>query len=96
MAQSRPCVAVRMILRLVGDVLHVVAKAARSHAQLAAENLFLRKQLAMDAERRVKPRRIDDISAPSGPGGAGDSPSGGRRLCGIMRTSLWPVTSSRP
>ena len=31
----------------------------RSRAQLAAENLFLRKQLAMYVERRVKPRRAD-------------------------------------
>jgi putative transposase len=32
----------------------------RSRAQLAAENLFLRKQLALYQERRVKPRRADD------------------------------------
>jgi putative transposase len=33
-----------------------------SRAQLAAENLFLRKQLAMYVERRVKPRRADDAT----------------------------------
>jgi putative transposase len=62
MAQSRPCVAVRTILRLAGDLLQVVARSARSRAQLDAENLFLRKQLAMYAERRVKPRRADDAT----------------------------------
>ena len=34
----------------------------RSRAQLAAENLFLRKQLAMYVERRLKPRRADDAT----------------------------------
>jgi hypothetical protein len=34
----------------------------RSHAQLAAENLFLRKQLALYIERQVKPRRADDAT----------------------------------
>ena len=34
----------------------------RSHAQLAAENLFLRKQLALYLERQVKPRRADDAT----------------------------------
>jgi hypothetical protein len=32
----------------------------RSHTRLAAENLFLRKQLACYVERRIKPRRLDD------------------------------------
>jgi transposase InsO family protein len=34
----------------------------RSRAQLAAENLFLRKQLALYLERQVKPRRADDAT----------------------------------
>ena len=34
----------------------------RSHAQLAAENLFLRKPLALYLERQVKPRRADDAT----------------------------------
>jgi transposase InsO family protein len=34
----------------------------RSHAQLAAENLFLRKQLALYQERRVRARRADDAT----------------------------------
>ena len=32
----------------------------RSRAQLAGENLFVRKQLALYVERRGKPRRADD------------------------------------
>src|SRR5215475_2539037 len=36
--------------------------AMRSRAQLAAENLFLRKQLALYQERKVKPRRADDVT----------------------------------
>jgi transposase InsO family protein len=34
----------------------------RSRAQLTAENLFLRKQLALYLERQVKPRRADDAT----------------------------------
>jgi hypothetical protein len=34
----------------------------RSRAQLAAENLFLRKQLALYQERKIKPRRADDAT----------------------------------
>ena len=36
--------------------------AVRSHNSLAAENLFLRKQLALFQERKVKPRRADDAA----------------------------------
>jgi hypothetical protein len=38
------------------------ARPLRSHAQLAAENLFLRKQLALYMERQVKPRRPDNAT----------------------------------
>jgi|tagenome__1003787_1003787.scaffolds.fasta_scaffold20834543_2 hypothetical protein len=34
----------------------------RSRAELVAENLFLRRQLALYMERRVKPRRADDAT----------------------------------
>ena len=34
--------------------------AARSQGALVAENLFLRKQLALFQERKVRPRRTDD------------------------------------
>src|SRR5262245_57934858 len=60
MPQSRIHLAVRTVLRLVGDLVRLVVGAARSQAQLSAENLFLRKQLALYVERQVKPRRADD------------------------------------
>jgi transposase InsO family protein len=62
MAQSRPRAALRTVLRIAGDFLRLVSAAVRSHSQLAAENLFLRKQLALYAERHVKPRRGDDAT----------------------------------
>ena len=53
---------VRTLMRIAGDVLSLVPAAVRSHAQLAAENLFLRKQLALYVERQAKPRRADDAT----------------------------------
>src|SRR5262249_31030640 len=46
MAPSRSLSAARTIVRLVGDVARLVSGMVRSHAQLAAENLFLRSQEA--------------------------------------------------
>ena len=43
--------------RLLVDVVTLAGFAVTSRSQLAAENLFLRKQLALYQERRVKPRR---------------------------------------
>src|SRR5262245_3154989 len=62
MRRCRSCVVNRTILRLVGDLLRLVTGAVRSRAQLSAENLFLRKQLALYMERQVKPRRADDAT----------------------------------
>jgi len=62
MGRSRSSTAVRTILRLVGDAVRFVSEAAQSHAQLVAENLFLRKQLALCMERQVKPRRADNAT----------------------------------
>jgi hypothetical protein len=45
------------IRRLLVDVVTLAGFAVTSRSQLAAENLFLRKQLALYQERRVKPRR---------------------------------------
>jgi len=50
------------ILAVTRDLVLLVLSATRSCAQLAAENLFLRKQLALCRERRVKPRRADDAT----------------------------------
>jgi putative transposase len=53
---------IRTVLLLVRDLLHFVALIFSSHNSLAAENLFLRKQLAFYLERKVKPRRLDDAT----------------------------------
>ena len=44
------------------DLARLAFLAIRSHTSLAAENLFLRKQLALFQERKVKPRRADDAT----------------------------------
>src|SRR5687767_5852441 len=62
MAHSRSLIVVCTVLRVASDVLRAVLLALRSHAQLAAENLFLRKQLALYVERQVKLRRADDAT----------------------------------
>ncbi len=46
--------------RILGDLAHFLCLGLRSRASLAAENLFLRKQLAFYQERTVKPRRADN------------------------------------
>jgi hypothetical protein len=45
---------------IFGDLLRLLAVGLRSKSSLAAENLFLRKQLAFYQERRIKPRRTDN------------------------------------
>lgn len=62
MAQSRTLDALLTLQRLAGDLLRLLAACVRSHGQLAIENLFLRKQLALYVERQVKPRRADDAT----------------------------------
>ena len=52
----------RTALALLADLLHLPRLMFRSRTQLAAENLFLRKQLACYIERQVRPRRTDDPS----------------------------------
>ena len=42
------------------DLAHLLVLVSRSRRALAAENLFLRKQLALFQERKVKPHRADD------------------------------------
>jgi putative transposase len=44
-------------LNLLADLLHFIVLSLRSRSSLAAENLFLRKQLAFYRERGIKPRR---------------------------------------
>ena len=52
----------RTAFALLADVLRLVALMFRSRAELAAENLFLRKQLACYLERQVRPHRTDNAS----------------------------------
>src|SRR5271165_54730 len=47
-------------LRIPGDLVHFLCLGLRSRTSLAAENLFLRKQLAFYQERKVRPRRADN------------------------------------
>jgi putative transposase len=50
----------RMGAALGSDLVRFLAASLRSRTALAAENLFLRKQLALYRERQVKPRRASD------------------------------------
>lgn len=47
------------IRRLLKDAITLIRLGLTSRAHLAAENLFLRKQLALYQERHTKPRRPD-------------------------------------
>jgi putative transposase len=58
LAALRHCLFTMTILLL--DCGRLLMIAVRSRRALAAENLFLRKQLALFQERKVKPRRADD------------------------------------
>jgi len=58
LAALRHCFVMATVVLL--DLGRLLAIAVRSHRALAAENLFLRKQLALFQERKVKPRRADD------------------------------------
>jgi putative transposase len=48
-----------VVVRLVEDALRWLVLLCRSTKSLEAENLFLRRQLALYIERGVKPRRLD-------------------------------------
>ena len=51
MPMSRLRVAILTIVSFVDNVTRLVVGAVQSHARLSAENLFLRKQLALYMER---------------------------------------------
>lgn len=57
---SRHCV--RTALRVFFELAKLLVSAAKSRSALAAENLFLRKQLALFQERKVSPHRADDAT----------------------------------
>src|SRR5260370_12639170 len=48
-----------ILIQLAGEMLRWPRVAFRSSQSIRAENLFLRRQLALYIERGVKPRRID-------------------------------------
>ena len=52
----------RTAVRVLLDIARFVSCGFRSRSQLVAENLFLRKQLALYRERQVKPCRADDAT----------------------------------
>jgi putative transposase len=53
---------IRTLFALAATALQYIAIRHRSVPSLAAENLFLRKQLALFQEREIKPRRADDAT----------------------------------
>jgi transposase InsO family protein len=52
----------KLARKLVADGIRFIALLTRSRTALAAENLFLRKQLAFYQERKIKPRRSDNVT----------------------------------
>jgi hypothetical protein len=52
----------RVLFQVITDLFSLVFFFTRSRVRLAAENLFLRKQLAFYKERGIKPGRIDSGS----------------------------------
>jgi putative transposase len=51
---------VRTAYRVLLDLGRLVVLTVKPRIAVAAENLFLRKQLAMCQERKIKPHRADD------------------------------------
>jgi hypothetical protein len=54
-----PSPAPRTVFELLSNFLTFARLSLRSRVDLAAQNVFLRKQLALYLERQVKPRRAD-------------------------------------
>jgi putative transposase len=61
-AGSRTLPLGRVMTELGIDLGRFLGTSLRSRIALAAENLFLRKQLALYQERQVKPRRASDAT----------------------------------
>ena len=51
--------AFRVLISVIGDLLYWLRLSFRSTQSIEAENLFLRRQLALYVERGTKPRRVD-------------------------------------
>lgn len=56
------CEIARLARTLFTNGVHIIVLCAQSRTALAAENLFLRKQLSFYLERKVAPRRFDNVS----------------------------------
>lgn len=54
--------AIRVLISVIGDLLCWLGLSFRSTQSIEAENLFLRRQLALYVERGFKPRRIDPVT----------------------------------
>ena len=53
---------VRTVCGVLLDLVRLLSIGLQSHTRLAAENLFLRKQLALYVERKVRPRRANNAT----------------------------------
>lgn len=53
---------INIIAQLFADVARLVVLRFRPTGSVQAENLFLRRQLALFKERGIKPRRVDDAT----------------------------------
>ena len=51
-----------ILIQLAAEIVRWWGLACRSQRSIEAENLFLRRQLALDIERGVKPWRVDSAS----------------------------------
>ena len=49
----------QIVLRLLADMAGLIALSLRRQRSVEAENLFLRRELALYQERGVKPRRVN-------------------------------------
>jgi hypothetical protein len=73
----------RTVAAVLYDLASLPVLAARSHGALVAENVFLRKQLALFQERKTGPSRADDstrwvmatLPLPMRPGARDGSPT---------------------
>ena len=52
----------KLVRALLADGMRFMVLLARSRTALAAENLFLRKQLAFYQERKIRPQRFDNVT----------------------------------
>ncbi len=59
---SLATVLAKLARTFVADGMRFIALLARSRSALAAENLFLRKQLAFYQEHKITSRRLDNVT----------------------------------